>query len=90
MSVAYPRALATRRMNAQGLSTANLLPLALGMANAALFGGTYAACTRLSAEVRVAVMAALFAAVVASYRALLPAAARFVDRRRERVVSMIA
>jgi len=89
ISVMYPRPLARDRMNATGLSNANLLPLGLGMVNAAAFGGLYALVSWLAPGARIPLLAAVVVAFAAAYRALLPRAARFVEDHRERLVEVL-
>lgn len=89
VSAIYPRPLAMHRMNSTGLSGASLLPLAAGLVNGTLFGGVYAIASRLPTGGRLALLASLLVFMVALYRAMLPAAARFVDGSRERVVEVL-
>jgi hypothetical protein len=89
ISAMYPRPLAMHRMNSTGLSGANLLPLGVGMLNAAVFGGIYAVASWVSPAERVVVLFALLVTMVAVYRGLLSRAASFVESRRERVVEIL-
>jgi len=89
ISAMYPRPLAMHRMNASGLSGANLLPLGVGMVNGALFGGIYALASWWKPEARVNVLLALLLVVVAVYRLALPRASGFVTSRRENVVEVL-
>jgi hypothetical protein len=90
LSAAYPRQLSMRRMNAQGLSTANLLPLLVGMLNAAFFGSVYAASARLTQGPRALLMGLVLLVLAGVYRVLLPRAASFVTKRREAVVEILS
>ena len=89
LSAIYPRLLAMHRINSTGISGANLLPLGVGMANGAVFGGLYGLLTWLEPAARVPFLAALLVAVIAVYRLLLPRAAEFVNGRREKVVEVL-
>ncbi len=89
ISVVLPRPLAMHRMNATGLSGAQLLPLAVGMLNGAAFGSLYALAWRASPGARVPVLAVFLVAMVALYRTLLPHATKFATARRETVVEIL-
>jgi hypothetical protein len=85
-SIVFPRPLSFGRMNATGLSGANLLPLGVGLASGVVFGGLYGLASLASSEYRNVALAALLTAVIAAYWALLPRVARFLERRREAIV----
>ncbi len=89
VSVIFPRPLPFHRVQGGGLQGANLFPLGLGLLNAAVFGGAYGLVTRLAPRATVPAAAVLFALTLAGYAWLLPRAARFVERRQERLVEML-
>ena len=89
ISAMYPRPLAMHRMNSTGLSGANLLPLGVGMVNAAVFGGLYAVVSWQTPAERMTILFSLLLTMIAVYRTLLPRAARFVESRRETVVNLL-
>jgi hypothetical protein len=89
ISALYPRPLAMHRMNPSGLSGANLLPLGIGMANGAVFGGFYALVSWVRPDATALALLPALLLLVAAYREQLPRAAAFVEGHRERLVEVL-
>ncbi|MFN8011574.1 MAG: hypothetical protein U0P81_09210 [Holophagaceae bacterium] len=89
-SVWLPRALPRDSLKNNGMPLL-LVAISLGtaLANSVVFGGTWALCLWLAPGALLPVMAVLFGFCLWLYRVLLPAAAGFLDRHRERLLQAL-
>jgi hypothetical protein len=69
-----------------------MIAISLGttVANSAIFGGAWFLCAAFAPALLLPVMALLLALCAAAYAALLPAAARYLDANRERLMAALA